>query len=169
MGAMPDIAAARSAQLAQQFEAAQDGFIRLIESLTDDQWRLVGQNHPTRINDEDEGRTVGVIAHHAAISGPWIMARIQTMLEGRPLEPADFHALNAQHAIDHANATPAEVLAILRDGKPRLAEEVRQLTNDQLDIQRDTPVGPMSVEQRIERILIGHLSMHQGSIEATIA
>jgi hypothetical protein len=34
---------------------------------------------------------------------------------------------------------------------------------------REVPSGKMTVEQRIERVLIGHLKGHQGSIEATIA
>ncbi len=72
----------RSAQLAEQFEAAHDDFIHLIESLNDEQWHRAGKNFPKRIDDEDEGRPVGVIAHHVATNGDWIMQRIQTMLAG---------------------------------------------------------------------------------------
>lgn len=158
----------RSDQYAQQFEAAQDEFIRLVESLTDEQWHRAGKNFPQRINDEDEGRPVGVIAHHVATNGDYITERIQTMLAGGPLAPINQRAVNAEHARSHAGVTKDEVLRLLRASKSRIANAVRSIPDDQLDIERTTPVGPMSAAQRVERVLIGHLKMHQGSIEAAI-
>jgi DinB superfamily len=159
----------RSDQYAQQFEAAQDEFIRLIESLSDEQWHLAGQNFPQRINDEDEGRPVGVIAHHVATNGDWITERIQTMLAGGPLAPVNQRAINAEHARSHAGVTKEEVLRLLRASKGRIATAVRSIPDDQLDIQRSTPAGPMSAAERVEKVLIGHMKQHQGSIEAAIA
>lgn len=158
----------RAAQYAAAFEAAQAEFIRLVESLADEQWRRLGRNFPQRFNDEDEQRSVGVIAHHVAINTPWIMDRIQRMLEGRPLPPADFQQLNAQHAAEHSGVSREEVLRLLREQKGVVAEAIRAIPDDQLDQSRDTPAGPMSVAQRLERVLIGHMRMHQGSIEAAI-
>ena len=158
----------RSDQYAQQFEAAQDEFIRLIESLSDEQWHLAGQNFPQRINDEDEGRPVGVIAHHVATNGDWITERIQTMLAGGPLAPVNQRAINAEHARSHAGVTKDEVLRLLRASKGRIASAVRSIPDDQLDIQRSTPAGPMSAAERVEKVLIGHMKQHQGSIEAAI-
>ncbi len=43
---MPETAAARSVWLAGQFEVAQHDFIRLVESLSDEQWRLKGITTP---------------------------------------------------------------------------------------------------------------------------
>jgi hypothetical protein len=166
---MPEAATTRAAQYAEQFEAAQDDFIRVIESLTDQQWHLIGKNYPQRINEEDEGRPVGVIAHHVAINGDFIIGRIQGMLAGLPLTPVDFKAANHQHAEKNATVTKSEVLRTLRESKPRLAAAVRAIPDSQLDQLRDTPVGPMSAAQRIERVLIGHMKQHQGSIEAAIA
>jgi hypothetical protein len=169
MLAMPASNDIRSAQLATQFETAQNDFIRLIESLTDEQWRLPGKNHPKRINDEDEGRTVNVIAHHVAISGDWIVNRIQLILEGRPLPPVNFREINAEHAAKQADISREVVLRALRESGPRLAAAVRDIPDDQLDQSGDTPAGPMSIAQRVELVLIGHMRAHQGSIEATIA
>ena len=160
---------ARSAHLADQFEAALDEFIRLVESLDEKQWLLVGKNFPQRFNDEDEGRSAGVIAHHVAINGDWIVKRLQAMLEGAPLTPVNIQTVNSEHAQKHGDVAREEVLRILRESKPRLAAAVRAIPDDQLDMQRETPVGPMSVAQRIERVLIGHMKTHQGSIEAAIA
>jgi DinB family protein len=159
----------RSAQYAEHFEAAQDEFIRLVESLDDEQWHLVGKNYPERLNDEDEGRPVGVIAHHVATNGDWITERIQTMLAGGPLAPVNIQAINSEHARSHAGVTKDEVLRLLRASKGRIANAVRAIPDDQLDIERSTPAGPMSAAQRIERVLIGHMKQHQGSIEAAIA
>jgi hypothetical protein len=159
---------ARSAQLAEQFEAAHDAFIRLVESLTDEQWHLTGQNYPRRIDDEDEGRQVGVIAHHVATNGDWIMQRIQTMLAGGPLAPVNMRQINAEQARAHADVTKDEVLRLLRASRSRIADAVRAIPDLQLDIQRDTPAGPMSAAQRVEMVLIGHMKQHQGSIEGAI-
>src|SRR5437763_11385784 len=84
---MPEATARRSAEYADRFEAAQDEFIRLLEPLTGEQWNRTGQNYPQRINDEDEGRPVGVIAHHVAESGPFIVDRIKRMVRGETLPP----------------------------------------------------------------------------------
>jgi hypothetical protein len=161
---------ARSARYAADFEAAHQAFIDLIGSLDDEQWGRVGKNFPQRINEEDEGRPVGVIAHHVAVSGPYIIERIQLMAAGKPLPPPrDFREVNAEHAAEHAEVSRDEVVRMLRETQPRLAAAVRAIPDDQLDQSRDTPAGPMSVAARLERVLIGHIKVHQGSIEAAIS
>jgi hypothetical protein len=112
---------------------------------------------------------LGVIAHHVATNGDWIMQRIQTMLAGGPLAPVNTREINAEQARTHANVGKDEVLRLLRAGKPRIAEAVRAIPDNQLDIERETPAGPMSAAQRVERVLIGHMKQHQGSIEAAVA
>ena len=159
----------RSALLAEQYETAHDEFVHLLESLDDDQWHVAGKNFPQRIDNEDENRPVGVIAHHVATNGDWIMQRIQTMLAGGPLAPVNQRQVNAEQARAHANATKDEVLRLLRASRSRIADAVRSIPDNQLDIQRETPAGPMSAAQRVERVLIGHMKQHQGSIEAAIA
>jgi len=159
----------RSAELAEQYEAAHDEFVRLVESLTQDQWALTGKNFPQRINDEDEGRQIGVIAYHVATNGDWIVQRIQTMLAGGPLAPVNMRDINAEEARTHATVKKDEVLRLLRASRSRIAGAVRAIPDNQLDVQRETPAGPMSAAQRVERVLIGHMNQHKGSIEAAIA
>jgi len=158
----------RSHRLADQFEEAHGGFVRLVESLDDEQWQLVGRNYPQRMNDEDEGRTVGVIAHHVAVSGPALLRRVQDLLKGRPPSPVDARA-NARHAAEHGDVTRDEVLRLLRESGPEMAAAIRAIPDEQLDLTRDTAVGPMSVEQRLERVVIGHITSHRGSIEGAIS
>lgn len=167
---MAGVRSTRSARLADQFEAAQEGFIRLVESLTVEHWRMKGKNTPElRLNNEDEDRPVGVIAHHVAVNQDWIMNRIKAVIEDKPTPLVDFKAVNAHHANEHAHATRAEVLALLRDSKPRIAKDLREIADHQLDKERQFPTGTMTVQQRIERVLIGHMKSHQASIEATIS
>jgi hypothetical protein len=102
----------RAARYAAEFEAAQERLIRRLESLTDEQWRRPGRNYPQQLNQEDERRTVGVIAHHVAIAAPRLLERIQALAEGRPLPPFAPEAVsrdNARHAADHADVTREEV------------------------------------------------------------
>ena len=160
----------RSAHLAGQFEAALESFIRVIESMTNDQWRMRGKNTPgLRINDEDEARPLGVIAHHVAVSQNLIMGRIQLVLHDQPTPPLDNKQINAKHANEYADTTKAEVLSVLRISGEQIVKDLRAIPDAKLDIAREFPAGTMTVEQRIERVLIGHIRGHQGSIEATIA
>ena len=166
---MAETKTSRSAALANHFEAAQKSFIRLIESLSEEQWWFQGVNTPgIRLNDEDETRRVGVIAHHVASTQPWIMGRIRAILEDKPTPPVDFKVINTQHAVEHGDATKAEVLDLSRENLKRITSEIRSIPDESLDKERQFPTGTMTVEQRIERVLIGHMVSHQASIEATV-
>jgi len=144
--------------------------MRLVESLTDEKWRLRGVNTPElRQNNEDESRPVGVIAHHVASTQPWIMSRIRAIIDDGPTPPVDFKIINAEHAVEHAGATKAEVMDLLQESLHRITDEVRAIPNHMLDKERQLPTGVMTVQQRIERVLIGRMKAHQASIEATIA
>lgn len=168
---MAQTSASRSERLADRFEAAHENFIRVLESLSNDQWRMRGRNTPgMRINDEDEARPLGVIAHHVAVNLKVIMARIQAVLRDAPTPPIDFKQINAKHANEFADTTRAEVLNLLRESGNQIAKDLRAIPDEMLDMARELPSGgTMSVQQRIERVLIGHIQGHQGSIEATIA
>ena len=160
----------RSGSLADQFETALEGFIQVVESLTNEQWRMRGGNTPgMRINNEDEARPLGVIAHHVAVNLKVIMVRIQSAIHEQPAPPIDFKQTNAKHANEYADTTKAQVLTLLRDSGQQIAKELRSIAEEKLDITQELPSGKMSVQQRIERVLIGHIQAHQGSIQATIA
>lgn len=159
----------RSDSYAARFEADQQGFIELVESLDDEQWQRVGKNFPQRMNDEDEGRPVGVIAHHVASSQDRLIERIEATVRGAVPPPIDIRANNASHAEQHADASRDEVLQLLRHNKTAITERIRSLPDDKLDVTQDSAAGPLSVAQRLERVLIGHIAMHRGSIEAAIS
>ena len=167
---MSETSAARGGRLADQFEAAHERFVQVVEALTSDQWRMRGKNTPgQRINDEDEARPLGVIAHHVAVNEKVIMGRIQAFLSNAPAPPLNIKENNARHAFEFAYTTKAEVLTVLQESGRQIAEDLRLITDEMLDKTQDLPSGKMTVQQRIERVLIGHITGHQGSIEATIA
>jgi hypothetical protein len=167
--AMTEAAATRSGRLADRFEATHQGFIRLVESLSDEQWRLKGKNDPNvRLNDEDEGRPIGLIADHVAMSGDWIMGRIQAVLLDQPTPPVDFKEINAKHAARSEEVSKGEVLDRLRKSGTRIVQELRAIPDEKLDLERELPSGTMTVQQRIERVLIGHIESHHRSIAATV-
>jgi DinB superfamily len=167
---MAETSTSRSESLADQFEAALGNFTGVVESLSGDQWRMRGRNTPgMRINDEDEARPLGVIAHHVAVNLNVIMGRIQAVIRDQPTPPLDIKQTNARHANEYADTTKAEVLTLLRASGDQIAKDLRSMPDEKLDIAKELPSGKMTVQQRIERVLIGHLQGHQGSIEATIA
>ena len=167
---MAKTSASRSERLAEQFEAAQESFIRVVDGLTNEQWRMRGRNTPgMRVNDEDEARPLGVIAHHVAVNLEVIMGRIQAILREAPTPSIDFKKVNAKHANEFADATKADVVSLLRESGDQIAKDLRNITDEMLDLTRELPNGgTMTVQERIERVLIGHIQGHQGSIEATI-
>lgn len=166
---MAESAISRSESYARRFEEVQDEFIRLVGSLDGEQWRKIGANYPQRINDEDEGRPVGVIAHHVASTQKGIFDRIEKTVRGEPLPPLDVRGGNAKHAVDHAGATREEVLTILRANRDSIPGRLRGIPDEKFDVLLESLAGPMTVAQRIERVLIGHTSMHKGSIEAALS
>lgn len=159
----------RAAAYADQWVERHKEFAALVGSLSEEQWHLVGKNHPERINDEDEKRPVGVIARHVASSEQFILDRIYLMLEGKPLPRVDFHDINASDAVKHAGVTRDEVLSLLRANEERIPPRIRSIPDDALDVVHETPAGPATIAQRLERVLIGHMQMHQGSIEAAVS
>ena len=167
---MTETQASRGGSLADQFEAAHERFIQVVEALTTDQWRMRGKNTPgQRINDEDEARPLGVIAHHVAVNEKVIMGRIQALLSNAPAPPLNIKENNARHAFEFADTTKAEVLRVLQESGRQIVLDLRTFTDEMLDKAQELPSGTMTVQQRIERVLIGHITGHQGSIEATIA
>ena len=92
-----------------------------------------------------------------------------TIANPNPGANTDHHADTHRHANEYADTTKEEVLSLLRESGSQIAKDLRAIPDEKLDMARELPSGRMTVEQRIERVLIGHIQGHQGSIEATIA
>ncbi len=153
----------RAKTLTERFEEANQELIRTVERCSDTQWRATTLA---------EGWSVGVAAHHLAEGHKAIARLIQAAASDQPLPPLSMEALdqrNAEHARQHVNCTRAETLELLRQNATEAAAMVRGLSDDQLDRIAQARIGPMKVQEMIERILIGHVQNHLGSIRATLA
>jgi hypothetical protein len=154
---------AQAAELADRFERANNDLIALIERLTGAQWAAPS---------EDDGRPVGVLAHHVATDHPILASFVEAVATGQPLPPLTMEMLdqyNAQHAAEHRGCTREETIDLLRREGAAAAGLVRRLTDEQLDRTAVIPwegEAPVSARQLIERKLIGHIGEHLGGIRA---
>ncbi len=155
----------RSAALAATFEQVIDDFIVTVEGLSDEDWKMRCPN---------EERSVGVVVKHVAIGIPFEMEVFREIAAGRQpttITRADLADMNARDA--HAWGVPSkdETLLLLRSNALAAAAEVRQLTDEQIERSgkyiEELP-QPWTVEQWIERILVGHVTGHLASITATV-
>ena len=153
----------RARGLADRFEQASQEIVRTVERCSEGEWRATTSG---------EGWSVGVVAHHVAEGHKAIAGLVQMAATGQPLPALTMEMLdqaNAKYARQQANGTRAETLELLRQNAASAAATVRGLSDEQLNRTASALTGtpPMSVHQMIERILIGHIQEHLGSIRAT--
>ena len=87
-----------------------------------------------------------------------------------PYTMAMLAEMNAKHAREFAGCTKAETAALHKQGALAAAATVRGLSDAQLDRSGVimTGMAPMTVQQIVEGVLIGHLDEHRRSIRATV-
>jgi uncharacterized damage-inducible protein DinB len=153
----------RSQALVNRFERASQEMIATVERCSDAHWTT---------KTSSEAWSVGVVAHHVAQGHEAIAGFVKMIATGQPLPPLTMdtlHQMNAEHAKQYANCTKAETLALLRKNAAAAAGILRELSDEQLD--RSAPVlggPPMTAEQMVEQVLVGHMQEHHGSIRATM-
>jgi hypothetical protein len=154
----------RAETLATEFEARAAELTAVIEGSTDGDWKKV---------TAAEKWTVGVAAHHVAGGHEQIAGLVRTVASGQSvpnLTMAMIDEANARHAREHAGCTRAETLELHKRGAAAAAALIRGLSDAELDRTGTVLTGmpPMSAEQAIRRVLIGHVSGHLASIRATV-
>ena len=78
--------------------------------------------------------------------------------------------MNAQHAVEFAGCTKAETIALHKKTGAAAAAAVRSLSDEEL-AKTDTVFAgmpPVSAEELVKHILLGHIDAHVGSIRTTI-
>ena len=155
---------ARAEELAKKFEAKASDATKVFERLSDADWKKV---------TAAEKWSVGVTAHHIAVSHETIVGLIRALADGKggPNIPMDaIHGMNAKHAQEHAGCAKAETLALHRKNAAAAAAVVRGLSDEQLDRSGAVIAGlpPMSAGQLAGGLLCGHVDEHLGSIKATV-
>ena len=155
---------AKAEELARKFEAKAREATETLNRLTDADWKKV---------TTAEKWSVGVTAHHVAQSHEMLAGLAKRVAEGQPLPGITMEMLdqaNARHAAEHANCTKPETLALHQKGAAAAAGLVRGLSDEQLGRSATLLAGrpPLTAEQIISNILIGHIDQHFGSIRQTI-
>jgi hypothetical protein len=154
----------RAESLAKTFEAKVDEATAVLERLSEADWKTI---------TSAEKWSVGVTAHHIAVSHELIAGIIQTIADGKSgpnLDMDAIHAMNATHARDHAGCTKSETLALHERNAAAAAATVRGLGDAQLDRSGLVIAGapPMSAAQLAGGLLVGHVDEHLRSIRATV-
>lgn len=117
----------RTNALADRLEHGADKLATLAGVLTEEQWQ-------TRV--PKDGRTVGVIVHHVASVYPVEIHLAEVLAGGQPVTGvtmANVHEMNATHAVEHANPTKEDTIALLRRNSQAAAAAIRALADEQLD------------------------------------
>jgi DinB superfamily len=148
----------RVEDLAAQFEATTQNAIDVVQSCSDAKWRT-----PV----PDDGRTVGVLAHHMAAGDVPIGGLVQAIANGAPMPPLTAEMINqgnANHAQQFANVTKDEAVEALRQNGVHAAAILRALTDAQLDRSAQFLGTQWTTESAIQQILIGHIAGHTETI-----
>ena len=155
---------ARAEQLAKKFDESCGEFNKVVEGLSDVDWKKV---------TSAEKWPVGVVAHHVAEGHANISGLIHLVAKAQPMPGLTMdmiNANNAKHAKEQADVTKAAALAVLKANGEKASGLVRGLSDAELDRSASVLAGMPSVTaaQAIEGILINHVHEHLGSIRATI-
>jgi hypothetical protein len=154
---------ARAEQLARKFDESCGEFTKLVQGLSDADWKKV---------TSAEKWPIGCVAHHVAGAHARVSGLIHLVAKGQPLPKLTRDIVNennAKHAAEHANPDKAETLELFRTNGAKASAVVRGLSDAELDRSGTvlTDIPAMTVQQAIEGILINHVQEHLGSIRAT--
>ncbi|HEV8473940.1 MAG TPA: DinB family protein [Methylomirabilota bacterium] len=155
---------AKGETLAKQFEAKAQEATSVLEKLSDADWKKV---------TSAEKWSVGVTAHHIAVSHEIIAGLIKSVASGQasgPIAIDDIHAMNAKHSQEQAGCTKTDTLALHKKNVAAAASLVRGLDDAALGRSAVVLKGmpTMSAEQLTTRLLVGHIDEHLSSIRATV-
>ncbi len=155
----------RAQELADRFERVAERFASVVEGLDAVQWRAWCPN---------EERTVAALARHVAMGYEVEIEAFQALADGQPgptWTRARLAEVNAEDGRQFAACDQEETVRLLRASASRVASVVRSLSDGQL-ARRGVYVvelPDLTVDEWIERVLIGHPEAHLCSIRAALA
>ena len=157
---------ARAEALVQEFAAANDELIALLQQASPEQWRM-------HTADEGELRPVGVIAHHVAVAHARIAQRVEAFAHARPVparHPELFDERNAQHARANPDPDQGATLDLLRANGAAVAALIAGLSDVELErAASEDPGAPvMTTAEVIELRQIGHVRSHLATIKTVL-
>ena len=154
----------RTAALATQFEAINAETIAAVSACSDEQWQA-----PTK----DDGRKVGVLAHHVGEVNGAFAGIIERLAAGESYTPSvsmeEVDRSNAQHASDYATIGRTETLDVLRANGEAILRALEAIDDETLDRVGGVFGGhEMTVNQVMDWVVIGHTADHLGTIRNTL-
>jgi hypothetical protein len=156
---------AKAETLAKQFEAKVQEATKLLEKLSDAEWKKV---------TSAEKWPVCVVAHHMAMGHEGIGNLVKSAASGQhkpSISMGDIEQMNAKHAKEFATVGKAETLALHKKNAAAAPAMVRGLDDAALARSAEALKGmpPMSTEQMVVGILCGHIDDHIASIKKTVS
>jgi hypothetical protein len=155
--------------LAARFQAACADLADYATSLDDAQWRTIAVNSPDIVQGNDEDRPVGVVVDHVIAWLPRIVRMIEVRVAGGEVPATvavEIDRINAEHAEAAPAPDQAETIVRLTSRATEVARTIATLSDEELV---RGPEGGLSAGGVTERLLIGHVTWHLGSIRATFA
>jgi hypothetical protein len=151
----------RAHELAERFAGLNEELVTFVQECPRSVWQSPCP---------DDGRSVGVVAHHIASSHAPLVQLMMVVANGEPapsLTGAMLDQANADHTARHANCTPEEVIDLLRTDGRAAAEAIRSLNEEQLVRRASGELfgARMSVAELVENVLIGHMVLHFASMK----
>lgn len=155
----------RAKDLAEWFALANAEIVAFLQEIPETLWR--------RMLGDGELRSVGVVGRHVAWGYEFERRYFDAIAEGQPLPPvilAEFDAQAAELAREWEDVTRAEVLEALATSGAAAEAWLRGLSDEQLDRQGVYPEGvpARSVQEWVERLLLGHPGAHLAGIRAAL-
>jgi uncharacterized damage-inducible protein DinB len=155
----------RAEKLAERLEQVTEQVIAAARRCTEAQWQGMCA---------DDGRAVGAVFDHVAGAYPAVGGWVRSIATGEALPQLTKEMIdqsNAERAGRHPAPGQQETIERLRRHGAEAAGMLRGLDDGQLDRTGEMPVfggQPLSAEQVIRSVLIGHPRGHLKSIVATI-
>lgn len=155
----------RAQALANRVEQGAQALASFVEGLSDTDWQTVCP---------DDGRTVGVLAHHVANMYPIEIDLTRVLASGQAIQGVTWDVvdqMNADHAQANAQMGKAETVALLRQNSRAAADAIRGLTDAELD--RAAPVSlnadaPLTAQFFIEDHALRHSFHHLDTIKRAL-
>jgi hypothetical protein len=154
----------RAQELSKRIEAFRDEVIAFVNSLSGEEWKAVC---------DAEDWSVGTTAYHLGAGHLAIKGMLGMIIAGQALPDLTTDQVNAmsdKSAREHADATPAEALAKLRQNGKDLAVYVAGLSDEELDRKGSMRAfgGEASVNQVIDYIIFQSGRQHLASMKLAL-
>jgi hypothetical protein len=155
----------RAEALATRVEQGAQALAAFAEGLSDEAWRTVC----------DDGRSVGVLAHHVASQLIGETEVMKQMAAGKAFTGVSWSMVdegNAAHAHEHAGCSQQEAAELLRRNGAIAAAAIRALRDEQLDLATPNSLhadAPVTTQFWIENHPLAHAYRHLASIRAALS